>query len=265
MTKIIEVQEHTDERKRTKLILKAIRKSGHRASIHDYISMIESAVSPDFLEKFVEGFRKRRMTGMSEFGIDPFSMIGYNVMKLNREECGFYISRLNLRYGRDPELRIIIEDEDEFKVLWLHNYMRLLKDATSDGQTLIIRDLEQEKADEGGDNDLEQHAGTAPMKCDRCGNYDVSKMLAWYHYLEQGGRVVGGTTTLPKFLYELKYPTREKIHGAGYAALITEDNLSAIKIRRITCEACINKDRPEGEAPEDYEVQKEIEPTRYGI
>lgn len=263
MTRIIDVQECTDERKRTKLILKAIRKSGYRVSVHDYIGMIENAVPPDFLEKFVEGFRKRRMTSMSEFGIDPFSMISYNVAKLNREECGFYISRLNLRYGRDPELRIIIEDEDEFKILWLHNYITLLKDATSDGKTLVIKDLEQEKADEDEEDD--EHAGTTPMKCDRCGNSDVSKMLAWYRYLDQRGRIVGGTTTLPKFLYELKYPMREKIQGAGYAGLITEENLSVIKIRRITCEACINKDRPEGEAPEDYEVQKEIEPTRYGI
>jgi len=107
--------------------------------------------------------------------------------------------------------------------------------------------------------------GKIPMTCDRCGNSDVNKMLITYTYLEPGGRIAEDTTTLPKFLYEMKYPRRKKIYGAGYPALMTEKDLSAIKVKRITCEACINRDRPEGEIPEDYEVQKEIEPRRYGI
>ena len=262
MTRIINVQEITDEVKRTKLLLKAVRKFGYRTSMDDFIGKIEHAMPPDFIEKYVEKFKNRRMTTIGETGVEPLSMICYNVLKLSRERCGFYISRLRMgissQWGKDPELRIIIEDEDEFKILWLQNFVRLLKEGDWD-----IRNFEDRGPTEPGD--IDRHFGHIPMTCDRCGNSDLNKMLAWYRYLEPGGTVVGGTTTLPKFLYELKYPTREKIGGAGYATLITDQNLSAIKIQKITCEACINKDRPEGEEPKDYQIQMEIEPRRLGV
>lgn len=254
MTKIINVQEYPDQVERTELVLEALKRFGYRMAMDEYVSRIEDTLSPDFLEKLVEGFKKHRTMVLGESGVAPLSMICYSVMKLGGNECGFYISRLRLgvppHWGKDPELRIIIEDEDEFKMLWLQNYVRLLKGGEWD-----IVDVEKGPTEPG---DIKRHAGDIPMRCDRCGNSDVNKMLVWYLYLMPGDKVAGGTTTLPKFLYESKYPKREKIHGAGYAALITDKDLSAIRIRRITCEACF------GEGDEG-ETWKEIEPRRYGI
>lgn len=143
LTKTINVQKYASEEgkiPRTKLLLKTIKKFGYKTSIDDYIGKIEEAISPFFLDKFIQEFRKRRMTGLYELGVDPSSMIGYGIVKLTTEKCGFYISRVNLKWRSEPEIRMIIEDEDEFKVLWLHNYVRILKKGEFD-----IVDLERGK------------------------------------------------------------------------------------------------------------------------
>lgn len=130
MTKTINVQKYASEGgkfQRTKLLIKAIRSYGYITSLDDYVSKIEGAVSPFFLDRYIREFGKRRMSGVYELGVDPSSMIGYGIVKLTRKKCGFYISRVNLKWRSEPEIRMIIEDEDEFKVLWLHNYVRILK------------------------------------------------------------------------------------------------------------------------------------------
>lgn len=102
--------------------------------------------------------------------------------------------------------------------------------------------------------------GKIPMRCKVCGNTDINKMVVEYLELATSERAVLGATTLSKFIYELKYPERKKIRGAGYGLPITasispKERLTAIRVVKIWCDECLTT-RHKG---------VEIKPTRWGI
>jgi hypothetical protein len=80
--------------------------------------------------------------------------------------------------------------------------------------------------------------------------------MVFFKYLRPNGKeVAGDATTLPKFLYELKYPEEEKIEGAGYSFVVGEHKLAVIRIESLTCHKCLEKGQ----------TQNEIQPTKYGV
>ena len=96
---------------------------------------------------------------------------------------------------------------------------------------------------------------SAITRCKICGNTDINKMIVHFLYLTPNGEVALDATTLPKFLFELKHPEKPKIRGAGIPKSITEHRLTAIKIREITCDECLQQGRD----------SVKIEPTRHGV
>jgi predicted nucleic-acid-binding Zn-ribbon protein len=93
-------------------------------------------------------------------------------------------------------------------------------------------------------------------KCERCGNADINEITVFFKYLRPDGKeIAGDATTLPKFLYELKYPEEEKIEGAGYSFLMGKEKLSVLRIVSLTCRKCL----------ETNQTETEIQPTKYGV
>ncbi len=289
MTKTYNV-ENIGKVKRTKLIQQAVRKHGYTTSLDKFIGSIKNKISSEVFDIFLKGFEKHRMASIGQSGVEPLSMISYTIIKLSAKKCGFYISRLRMGdssgWGKDPELRIIIENEDEYKILWLQNFTSAFERAVTvekvektivrserslafdEKMSGLVHDvLSERQPSNWGDEDwrvmmeLEKESmkvGSTRMTCSRCGNYDVNNMIVHFVYLDSFNEVSGDATTLPKFLCEMKYENRK-------TGSIDKHNLSAIRVLKITCDACINMDMPEGELPKDYQASMEIKPTRYGV
>ena len=98
-----------------------------------------------------------------------------------------------------------------------------------------------------------------PMKCWNCGNTDVNKMIAFYHIRTQTGETVIDATTLPQFLFYLKYPEKslaifKERNNFRYA--IDSDGLFPVKIEEIQCDNCFVQLKSGRERPK-------IEPTLF--
>ena len=100
-----------------------------------------------------------------------------------------------------------------------------------------------------------EETGEIPMKCEVCGNTDLNKMIVHYVHIAANKMIMGGTTTLPKFLYETMHPEEPKIRGATRSLLIDPRQLVALRITRITCDKCLMEGRG----------SVEIKPTKHGI
>jgi len=95
------------------------------------------------------------------------------------------------------------------------------------------------------------------MKCPKCGNTDVNKMIVWY-LVTRHERVFEGATTLSRFLYETVHPKTRK-NAENIVELPDEDGkfhpFRILKIEKITCD---------GRYKNRY-CGTEIKPTRYGV
>ena len=98
------------------------------------------------------------------------------------------------------------------------------------------------------------------MKCWNCGNTDVNKMIASYCIRTRNGETVIDTTTLPQFLFYLKYPEKslaiiKERNDFRYA--VDSDGLFPVKLEEIRCDNCFVQLKSETERPK-------IEPTLFG-
>ena len=97
-----------------------------------------------------------------------------------------------------------------------------------------------------------------PMKCLNCGNTDVNKMLVFYCIRTRKGETVMDATTLPQFLFYLKYPGASLAIFGGknnFRYAIDCDGLFPVKVEEIRCDDC--RAGSKGERPK-------IEPTLFG-
>ena len=100
-------------------------------------------------------------------------------------------------------------------------------------------------------------AGKREMKCLQCGTTNVNEMLVSFIAEDESGRKYEDTTTLPKFLYYLEYPSDKrgkKIHQPTPYRIT--------KIRNYCCTKCYSNKLVEGKRGE---VGLRIPSRRFGI
>jgi len=68
--------------------------------------------------------------------------------------------------------------------------------------------------------------GDKPSKCPKCGNTDINKILVWFSFESENGKLVRDVTNLGKFFYE-------------WANL----GLPPWKIEKLTCLKCAEEKR----------------------
>lgn len=114
----------TSAKKRTDLIKKTLKKFGYKMSMEEFKHLVATKSLPERqAESLIKRLGERRIA--SAVSISEELIIGYSVMKLG-STCGFYISRNKRRPDSPPEVRLIIENEEEFEVVWLDRFITSL-------------------------------------------------------------------------------------------------------------------------------------------
>lgn len=120
----INVDNIKSDKKRTNLILNIIKNNGYVLSFNELTQFMKTKLPPNKLKIFINYVQKRHIASILEMNNKfPLNVNSYNIIKIDNDICGFYISRIKLNYGGLPEIRLIIENEEEFEILWLKNFV----------------------------------------------------------------------------------------------------------------------------------------------
>ena len=122
--RLVDVDKITSAKKRTDLIKKTLKKFGYKMSMEEFKHLVATKSLPERqAESLIKRLGERRIA--SAVSINEELIIGYSVMKLG-SMCGFYINRNKRRPDSPPEVRLIIENEEEFEVVWLDRFINSL-------------------------------------------------------------------------------------------------------------------------------------------
>jgi len=122
--RLVDVDKITSAKKRTDLIKKTLKKFGYKMSMEEFKHLVATKSLPERqAESLIKHLGERRIA--SAVSINEELIIGYSVMKLG-SMCGFYINRNKRRPDSPPEVRLIIENEEEFEVVWLDRFINSL-------------------------------------------------------------------------------------------------------------------------------------------
>lgn len=122
--RLVDVDKITSAKKRTDLIKKTLKKFGYKMSMEEFKNLVATKSLPERqAESLIKRLGERRIA--SAVSINEELIIGYSVMKLG-SMCGFYISRNKGRPDSPPEVRLIVENKEEFEVVWLDRFINSL-------------------------------------------------------------------------------------------------------------------------------------------
>lgn len=122
--KLVDVDKITSAKKRTDLIKKTLKEFGYKMSMEEFKHLVATKSLPEKqAESLIKYLGERRIA--STMSVNEELIIGYSVMRLG-STCGFYISRNKKRPDSPPEVRLIIENEEEFEVVWLDRFIECL-------------------------------------------------------------------------------------------------------------------------------------------
>jgi len=110
--------EQLDAIKRTEILKTELRSHGYKLSATELVNLLKRKVEEKIINKITS--RKVCVIGSHQ---TP-TMIAIGMMRLN-SEYGFYFSILKMRPGEYPEMRLIIENEQEFES-WFECFVKEL-------------------------------------------------------------------------------------------------------------------------------------------
>lgn len=102
---------------RTNVLQDNLEKYGYKITFDDFINLLKEEIHIDKVVDFIKSFKDRKISLMTAINLDTPSIVGYGIMKCKNKN-GFYISYMRRKPGGQPEIRLIIENEHEFKT-WI--------------------------------------------------------------------------------------------------------------------------------------------------
>ena len=102
-----------DKVERTNALKDVLEKFGYKLTIDEFTNLLEGELSIEKTNDIVNTLNERKVAVLGA-AYDAPTMIGYGIMRLKNEN-GFYISYMKLKPGGSPEVRLIIENEQEFR------------------------------------------------------------------------------------------------------------------------------------------------------
>jgi len=112
MVKAIWVED-MDKVERTKALQDDLEKFGYKLTLDEFTNLLEGKLSIEKTNDIVNTIKNRKVAVLGAAYNAP-TMIGYGIMSLEKDN-GFYISYMKLKPGGSPEVRLIIENEQEFR------------------------------------------------------------------------------------------------------------------------------------------------------
>jgi len=224
MVRAIWVEDMNNMVERTETLEKELERYGYKLSLNDLADVLTKRMSKERVKEVIASLKERKIGLITAVHEECPTMVGYGTMRLENKN-GFYISYLKRMPDGTPEIRIIIENEKEFRT-WLRCFAEQIQT-----QYIKIKGL---SAKNMGKSDMPDSYtptwGDKPSKCPKCSNTDINKILVWFVYQGKDGEDVADATNIGKFFYEWK--------KLGF---------SPLTINRIVCLKCAEEKRGEVE------------------
>lgn len=116
--------EDMDKVERTNTLREDLEKFGYKLTLDEFTNLLERELSIEKTNDIVKTLKERKVAVLGA-AYDAPTMIGYGIMRLESEN-GFYISYMKLKPGGSPEVRLIVENEQEFKT-WFRCFVQDIK------------------------------------------------------------------------------------------------------------------------------------------
>jgi Lhr-like helicase len=123
MVKAIWVED-MDKVERTNALREDLEKYGFKLTLDEFANLLEGKLSIKKTNDIVNTLKEQKVAVLGAAYNAP-TMIGYGIMKLKNEN-GFYISYMKVKPSGSPEVRLIIENEQEFRS-WLRCFVQDIK------------------------------------------------------------------------------------------------------------------------------------------
>lgn len=106
---------------RTRTLQEDLEKYGYKLTLYEFTNLLERELSIGRANEIINSFKNRKVAVLST-AYDAPANIGYGIIKLKNEN-GFYISYMKTKPHGPPEIRLIIENREEFRT-WIKCFVQ---------------------------------------------------------------------------------------------------------------------------------------------